>query len=75
MTGKDLVVENGRIVDISNAVPTHSSDQIIDAQGKYIIPGLIDIHAHQGSFTGAIEGRQWLSWGVTSMRDPATNPF
>ncbi len=71
----DLVIEDNRIISIDQYQSTSVSARIIDAQGKYVIPGLIDIHAHQGSFGGEIMGRQWLSWGVTSTRDPATNPY
>ena len=39
------------------------------------MPGLIDMHAHQGSEFGEALGRLWLSWGVTSTRDPSSNPY
>ena len=72
---RDILIRNGKIEKIGNQLSEIDYDEVIDAQGKYIMPGLIDIHAHQGSFGGAIQGRQWLAWGVTSTRDPATNPY
>lgn len=38
---KDLWIEDGKIV-----APCQQADRIIDAQGRYILPGLIDIHNH-----------------------------
>ena len=55
--------------------PNRKADVIVDAKDKFIMPGLIDIHAHQGSDLGESLGRKWLAWGVTTNRDPATNPY
>lgn len=40
-----LTVENGRIVSIEEAKDT-TTNNIIDLQGKYLIPGLINLHIH-----------------------------
>ncbi len=41
---KDLFIQNKRIVDCEEAA---SEDHIvIDATGRYVIPGLVDIHSH-----------------------------
>ena len=40
---KSLIINNGRIVD---SIKDKSKIQEIDAEGKYILPGLIDIHNH-----------------------------
>lgn len=40
-----VVIDNGRIVDFGKKINTEGMD-IIDAQGAYIGPGLIDIHTH-----------------------------
>ncbi len=39
-----IMIENGRILDICKA-PDAGSDRIIDAHGRYILPGFIDIHS------------------------------
>src|SRR5262245_57091164 len=43
-----IVIENGRISAIGprNEVRVPNNAQVIDARGKWIIPGLIDAHAH-----------------------------
>lgn len=40
----DVGIRKGRIVAIGNVFP--DADKIIDAKGKYITPGFIDIHTH-----------------------------
>src|SRR5215471_5009876 len=43
-----IVVDGGRIRDIGprNEVKVPNNAQIIDARGKWVIPGLIDAHVH-----------------------------
>src|SRR5438034_6022546 len=48
----DIVVENGRIADISPSSSSGalaaraSADALIDATGKYVMPGIINVHMH-----------------------------
>ena len=41
-----VVIEDGYIVDINNQQPESSFDEIIDASGCYVLPGVIDDHVH-----------------------------
>src|SRR3989442_16001884 len=43
-----IVIEGGRIRDIGprNEVRVPNNAQVIDARGKWVIPGLIDAHVH-----------------------------
>ena len=43
--GVDISVENGKIVRIGEIKPD-SGDEIIDLTGKYLMPGLINLHVH-----------------------------
>ena len=43
---KDILIENEKIVSIENDLSKISSDEIIDAEGNYVIPGVIDPHVH-----------------------------
>jgi Tol biopolymer transport system component/imidazolonepropionase-like amidohydrolase len=50
----------------------------IDVQGKTIMPGLIDVHAHLGSSDGISPQQNWpyfanLAYGVTTAHDPSAN--
>lgn len=41
----DIWIEDGEIIDIGER-DTNEADQIIDAAGKWVVPGLIDLHVH-----------------------------
>ena len=64
--GAVIAVEGDRIVSVSGAdeaVP--SGEQTIDAAGKYILPGLIDLHVHYDDWAGEL----YLNHGVTTVVD------
>lgn len=72
----DLVIEGNRIVEIKPHDETNETNYI-DASDLTVIPGLWDAHVHQeleSTFLGGRQGRQLLSFGITStvsMGDPA----
>ena len=95
----NVLVENGRIADIAftdgeeksamgsvwalSATLLHSGSQIIEAEGSYLLPGVIDTHVHfrdggdgeNPAGDMATESRAALMGGVTSVIDmPNTNP-
>lgn len=41
----DLLVEDGRIVELSAGIDPEGCE-VIDASGKYVLPGLVDAHCH-----------------------------
>ena len=51
MDEADIVIDQGRIVAIGRGVPRPPSATVIDVRGKWITPGLIDVHTHAGTFT------------------------
>ena len=42
---KDILIENGKIVKIADNIPANGGAEI-DASGKHVFPGLIDMHVH-----------------------------
>lgn len=66
---RSVYVENGRIVRIeaTGELPTATSKlAVIDGRGKYLIPGLWDMHAH---YEQVEWGPIYLASGVTTVRD------
>src|SRR5947209_5959170 len=43
---KDIVIENGRITSVVASTMHPESAAEIDAAGKYVLPGLINMHGH-----------------------------
>ena len=70
----DILIQNQSIVKIQPRQNYPTAVEVIDASDQYVMPGLIDMHAHQTSELGTSLGYKWLSWGVTTTRDPATYP-
>jgi len=83
----DIVIEKNRIVQIANVgypgVPIDpkrrpqliAGGKEINCEGKYILPGLIDMHGHIG---GTAQGtpaeyvfKLWMAHGITTIRDPS----
>ncbi|NNE39048.1 MAG: amidohydrolase family protein, partial [Gammaproteobacteria bacterium] len=61
-----IVMENDRIIEISSeAHLPEANDQIVDATGQYILPGLIDAHVHYEDFSPEL----FLNHGVTTVLD------
>lgn len=76
-----IIIEKNRIKAIgsANSVTIPREAKIIDARGKTIMPGLIDVHAHLGAFRfGLSPQKHWqyytnLAYGITTTHDPSSN--
>jgi hypothetical protein len=82
---KDIVVEGNQITSIVTLDPVAvrggtarrpaAGDAEIDATGKYVVPGLINIHGHLQDERGGIpqpleyQLKLWLGLGITTVRD------
>ena len=70
----DILLEGNRIT----RVEPHRGGRpgtLIDASNETVIPGLIEIHTHLSEDYGEALGREFLAWGITTVRNPATNTF
>lgn len=45
-----VVVQEGKFVSIGTGVVLPDNTEIIDAKGKWLTPGLIDVHSHMGVY-------------------------
>ncbi len=77
----DVLIENDLIAKISETIPEKNLDKIIDAEGKFLIPGVIDdqVHFREPGLThkGDIESesKAAIAGGTTSfIEQPNTVP-
>ena len=76
-----IIIEKNKIIAIGKAsdIAIPAGAKIIDVQGKTIMPGIVDVHAHPGcSGTGISPQYQWsymanLAYGVTTTHDPSNS--
>jgi Tol biopolymer transport system component/imidazolonepropionase-like amidohydrolase len=76
-----VLVDRNRIVAVgpSGTVAVPANARQVDVSGRYIIPGIVDVHAHIGSGSSGIQPQtNWgylanLAFGVTTMHDPSNN--
>lgn len=62
----DVMVSEGRIVSVEPAGSSKANaQQVVDAGGRVLLPGLYDMHAHAGRWDGGLQ----LAAGVTTVRD------
>ncbi len=70
----DVAMENGVITTVGRAAK-QSGDVEIDGKGKYVLPGLINLHGHLHNERGGVQMdynyvlKLWLACGVTTVRD------
>lgn len=84
----DEIIENGTVIVDGNEikaigkagdVTVPAGAKVIDCNGKTIMPGFIDAHAHGNHFrSGITPQKHWayyanLAFGVTTMHDPSAN--
>ncbi|MDD9891850.1 MAG: amidohydrolase family protein, partial [Gammaproteobacteria bacterium] len=80
LLNQDLLISNNRIaaMGVRGTVNIPAGTEIVEANGKWIIPGMIDTHAHWEFRTGdVLEPTNWsvaanLAFGVTSGLDVQT---
>jgi imidazolonepropionase-like amidohydrolase len=80
--GVTIIVKNGVITDITDSAGGGEPEATISAEGRFVIPGLINLHSHltffpgadtasdgQIAFRAAAQAREALLAGITTIRD------
>ena len=62
----DVLLRDGRIVSISaTGTGKAHADNVIDAGGRVLLPGMFDMHGHLGRWDGGLN----IASGITTVRD------
>ena len=71
----DIVIEGNRIVALEGHNESRHQGRVVDASDGVVSPGLIEMHTHGGLSSGEQLGRLWLSYGITTIRTPSSDPY
>jgi imidazolonepropionase-like amidohydrolase len=71
----DIVIERGIIRSIEGHRDELHAGAVVDASNEFVMPGLVEMHAHLDQGYGENFGRVWLAYGITTLRIPAVNPY
>lgn len=71
----DVFISGGRITKIAPHGQDAVIGEFIDYSRDTMMPGIMAGHTHQTELYGEKLGRNWLAYGITSVRDPGTNPY
>jgi imidazolonepropionase-like amidohydrolase len=50
LLGYDILIQANQIKEVGNSIQPPANSKIIEANGRWITPGLIDIHSHMGVY-------------------------
>ncbi len=73
---RDVAITGGKIAKVESNIPSSQAREVINADGKIVTPGLIDIHTHVFPYVGpyGIEPDPYcLRRGVTTVVDAGTS--
>jgi imidazolonepropionase-like amidohydrolase len=72
LADRAVVVRDGRIVDVVASGEAPAGAEVRDLRGKYLLPGLIDVHVHVASI---VQAQKALSLGVTTLRSMGVSSY
>ena len=67
LDGADVLIQDGRIAAVEEGLAAPEGAEVIDAAGRWVTPGLIDVHSHLGVYPSP-------SISATSDGNEATSP-
>ncbi|HEX4384077.1 MAG TPA: amidohydrolase family protein, partial [Myxococcales bacterium] len=70
LTNQTLLIRGDRIAALGASIKIPKGAEIIDLQGKAVLPGLWDMHSHLGDADGVLD----VASGITSARDVGNKP-
>jgi imidazolonepropionase-like amidohydrolase len=72
LEGADLLLRDGKVAAIGANLPRPDGVALIDAHGRWVTPGIIDIHSHDGDFALPLTANDFQELDVSEGSDPNT---
>lgn len=67
---RDVAIKGGKIAKVAASIPAAEARRVINVKGRYVTPGLIDLHFHSFGYSGSISPDQYaLPAGTTTVID------
>ena len=78
LPAQDVTVNAGRILSVHKAGNKGTAATIVDGKGKYLMPGLWDMHVHFGGGDTLVQENKdllslYILYGITTVRDAAAD--
>src|SRR5262249_28776945 len=55
----DVAVTGNRIASVKPDIPASQARRVLDVSGLYVVPGLVDLHAHVFGYDGSLIPDEW----------------
>ena len=65
----DVLMRDGKIVDVGRGLKARGATTI-DARGRWVTPGIIDVHSHDGSFSVPLTSMDFTTNDISETSDP-----
>lgn len=65
----DVLMRDGKIVDVGRGLRAWGAT-VIDARGRWVTPGIIDVHSHDGSFSVPLTAADLASNDISETSNP-----
>lgn len=66
----DVLMQDGKVVAVGHGLNPGAGVKVIDAKGRWVTPGIIDPHSHNGTFVVPLTSIDNESSDVSEMSDP-----
>lgn len=72
LDGADLLLRDGRIDAVGEDLEAPADARVIQAGGRWVTPGIIDVHSHIGMASVPYVPVELATWDVNELSDPNT---
>jgi imidazolonepropionase-like amidohydrolase len=68
----DVLLRDGRVAALGSGLTAPAGATVLDARGRWVTPGIIDVHTHYGAFAAPFTADELEHSDVNEISDPNT---